>query len=223
MANVIIKKLEVKNNLTSKEQRSLYGNALLSINTPGSIVIDGCDVSANGYNGIEIGLNSKVNLPSQIDISNIDFSGQLSNNGILIFGTTDDAVINIKKCHFADVSNAIRLSNRTAAKNVVVNIEDCIVDKWEENQAKYAGFIILEDYTSATEDDFLEANRFGPDKLTINIKNLTYKGKKVLPESVEACTATFNKDTQVIYMCIDKVGYKLPEYDSDLYPTISFS
>ena len=220
---VIINNLEANGTLDAAAQRKAYGNALLSVNAnDGEVVIKDLKVAMNGYNGIEIGLKDAVNPPSKIDIENCDFTGTLTNNGILIFGTADNAVVNIKNCHFAKASNIIRLSNRTNATGVIVNIEDCVIDQWEEAQDNYAGFLILEDYKSASEDEFLEINRFAPDKITINIKNLTYKGEKVMPEKLEECIATFNKDTQLIYMCIDKANYTLPEYTAEIYPTINF-
>lgn len=220
---VIINNLEANGTLDAAAQRKAYGNALFSVNAnDGEVVIKDLKVAMNGYNGIEIGLKDAVNPPSKIDIENCDFTGTLTNNGILIFGTADNAIVNIKNCHFIKASNIVRLSNRTNATGVIVNIEDCVIDQWEEAQDKYAGFLILEDYKSASEDEFLEVNRFAPEKITINIKNLIYKGKKVLPEKLEDCIATFNKDTQLIYMCIDKASYTLPEYTAEIYPTINF-
>ena len=220
---VIINNLEANGTLDAAAQRKAYGNALFSVNAnDGEVVIKDLKVAMNGYNGIEIGLKDAVNPPSKIDIENCDFTGTLTNNGILIFGTADNAVVNIKNCHFAKASNIIRLSNRTNATGVIVNIEDCVIDQWEEVQDNYAGFLILEDYKSASEDEFLEINRFAPEKIAINIKNLIYKGEKVMPEKLEECIATFNKDTQLIYMCIDKANYTLPEYTVEIYPTISF-
>ena len=220
---VIINNLEANGTLDAATQRKTYGNALFSVNAnDGEVVIKDLKVAMNGYNGIEIGLKEAVNPPSKIDIENCDFTGTLTNNGILIFGTADNAVVNIKNCHFAKASNIIRLSNRTNATGVIINIEDCVSDQWEEAQDKYAGFLILEDYKAASEDEFLEINRFAPEKITINIKNLIYKGKKVMPAKLEDCIATFNKDTQLIYMCIDKANYSLPEYTEEIYPTINF-
>ena len=220
---VVIANLEATGTLDAATQRKTYGNALFSINADnGEVVVKDLKVGMNGYNGIEIGLNGTINPPSKIEIENCDFTGTLTNNGILVFGTADNAIVNIKNCHFAKASNIIRLSNRTNATGVVVNIEDCVIDQWEEVQDQYAGFLILEDYTSTTEDEFLETNRFAPDKITITIKNLIYKGKKVMPAKLEDCIATFNKDTQLIYLCIDKAGYKLPEYVEEIYPTIKF-
>ena len=43
-----------------------------------------------------------------------------------------------------------------------------------------------------------------------------------MPAKLEDCIATFDKDTQLIYMCIDKAGYSLPEYTVEIYPTIKF-
>ena len=45
-------------------------------------------------------------------VENLDFNATLSNNAILIFGTQNNAYIQIKNCHFSDVSNCVRLSNK---------------------------------------------------------------------------------------------------------------
>ena len=81
--------------------------------------------SSNVYNGIEIGLsNSAATLPKNIIFENCKFTGTFSNNAILIFATQDNAIITLSNCQFDKVSNVLRLSNRTNAKNVTVNIID---------------------------------------------------------------------------------------------------
>lgn len=219
---IYINNLKTSSELTAAEFKKKFSNAQLSLNTSGDVVVKDSVFGQEGYNCIEIGLSSKVTPPTNVTIEGCDFTKTLSNNAILVFGTQDNAIINIKNCKFAKVSNVLRLSNKTNAKNVVVNIENCSVEQWEEVQVPYCGFIDLEDYTSASEDEFLEANRFSPEKMTINIKNLTHKGVKVCPEDLATCVAT--KDTaQVIYLCVDKVNYKIIDYDPDFYPAISFS
>ena len=221
MANgIILNNVKAFSNMEASAFKKQFGNAQFSLNTSGKVNVKDCVFDQNGYNCIEIGLNNGITPPSAIDIENCDFSGQLLNNAILIFGTQDNAVINIKNCKFGTLSNAIRLSNRTNAKNVVVNIENCSVEQWETKNP-YVGFLILEDYTSKNEEDFLEANRFSPEKLTINISNLQYKGEKVVPEDLAAVVSSKN-EKQLIYISVDNVNYMIPEYDAEMYPVINF-
>lgn len=144
-----------------------------------------------GYNAIEIGLNTpKEKLPSQITIENVDFNGDLKNNAISIFGTADNAVVTIKNCTFKNVSNCLRVSNKSNATGVVFNIENCVVEKWESNTPAYGGFLICQDYTSS-------------DTYTVNFT----EGD---PYVVTAMTA-FNKKTPVYFYASESTKYKLNE------------
>lgn len=207
--------------LTPAEQKDRYGNAIISANVNGEVYVKDCIFAKPGYNCFEIGLNSKVEPPSKVTFENCEFHNELTNNAILVFATKDNATITLKNCKFESVSNALRVSNRTNAKNVTVNIIDCSVDKWESTP-KYAGFLILEDYTSKNMTEFEEANRFGPDKLTINISNLVHNGKPVRPGSVEQ-VVNCNNANQVIYLYIDNLpaDYRYPKYNPDIFPVIN--
>jgi hypothetical protein len=207
--------------LTPAEQKSRYGNAIISANVNGEVYVKDCIFAKPGYNCFEIGLDTKVEPPSKITFENCEFYNELTNNAILVFATKDNATITLKNCKFESVSNALRVSNRTNAKNVTVNIIDCSVDKWE-SIPKYAGFLILEDYTSKNMAEFEEANRFGPDKLTINISNLVHNGKPVRPGGVEQ-VVNCNNANQVIYLYRDNLpaDYRYPEYDPDIFPVIN--
>lgn len=167
-------------------------NAIATINGGSSVSIKGMtyDSTVTGYNALEIGL-SATECPKYINIENCNFEGTMSNNAILIFGTSDNAVVNIKNCHFASVSNCLRLSNKLNAKNVVVNVTDCSVDKWDENPT-WEGFLICEDYTSKSVEKEKENNLFGDGKVTVNFTNLTYKGAKVMDETTNRVTYVYN-------------------------------
>lgn len=175
-------------------------NAIASINGGSTVTINGVtyDSTVTGYNALEIGL-SATECPKRIDIENCNFEGTMSNNAILIFGTADNAVINIKNCHFATVSNCLRLSNKLNAKNVVVNVTDCSVDQWETTP-EYAGFLLCQDYTSGSAEKEKENNLFGDGKITVNFTNLMYKGKKVTDESSMQVTYVYGNKLSLIHI-----------------------
>lgn len=199
-------------------------NAGMSINNNGDVVIDGGSWDQTGYNAIEIGLASGKS-PKNVTIQNLNMTSDMSNNAILIFGTQDDAVINIKDCNFAKVSNVLRLSNDTNATGVTVNIENVTVEQWDSNP-DWAGFLILEDWKNQNP---AEANVFSKDKITINIKNLVHNGKKVtVPQGdYSKVITTGDAETQVIYMWNNyetednKAAFVPYEGNVDRYPTIT--
>ena len=192
--NVTLNDFAVEGNLPKS-----VSNAGVSINTDGDVLIDGGSYAQEGYNGIEIGLGN-TKLPGNVTIQNLEVTSNMSNNAILVFATKDDATITIKDCHFANVSNVLRLSNRTNATGVTVNIENVVVDQWDTNP-DWAGFLILEDYVNRA-DTVATENVFGDGKITVNVKNLVYQGKKVMPKDGDLSTilGTRDADSQVMYI-----------------------
>ena len=221
MKRLVINNLNLTGKMTAAEYRGKYGNAMLPIAVNGEILVKNCKFGQNGYNCIEIGLSTSVEPPSKVVIEDCDFSGELTNNAILVFATQDNAEITIRRCHFASVSNMLRLSNRTGATNVTVNIEDCVIDKWESDP-KYAGFLLMQDYTSSSMEKFTELNPFGSDKLTINVKNMIHAGERVRTDDVTALL-NCNNAKQLAYIWIGNVpaSYKYPEYNRDIFPVIN--
>lgn len=200
------------------------GNTVISVNNAEFIVFKDMVFDASEvYNGIEIGLASNSVLPKNILFDNCKFQGEFSNNAILVFATQDNAVITLNNCHFDKVSNALRISNKMNAKGVVVNINNCTVDQWD-TRAPWQGFLILEDYTSKSDEEALANNLFAPEKITINFNNLVYQGKKVMPEDVASVCGT-KDENQVVYVCIDSAsdGNYVVAYDKNRYPTINFN
>lgn len=198
---IIINNLRAKGTLTPAEQRAQYKNAVHSLNTPYDVVIKDCDFGLNGYNYVEIGLNSTVEPPRSILIENCNFSGVLSNNAILVFGTQDNATVTIRNCKFNSVSNMLRISNRTNASGVLFNIEDCTVDSYDKTPA-WRAVLLFENYTDKTADAIEANNRFSPDKIMINIKNLICEGKPFAPSTIKSVTNTAAED-QLIVWCND--------------------
>lgn len=197
------------------------GNSVIQINNAEFILFkDMVFDSNNVYNGIEIGLsNTATRQVKNIIFENCKFKGKFANNAILIFATENNSVITLNNCHFDKVSNALRISNKTNSKNVVININNCTIDGWDSNP-EYQGFIIFEDYTNKTEEEVNTNNLFAPEKIKVNINNLVYQGKKLVPTDMASVCGTANKN-QIIYVYADAIG--LIAYDLNKYPNINFN
>ena len=185
-------------------------NTMVSINGSEKVTLTNVKFNdnVNGYNGFEIGLSSDA-LPKYVNIKDCDFRGTLTNNAILIFGTQDNAVINIENCHFGKISNALRISNKTNATNVTINVKNCSVDEWDVRK-QWEGFMICEDYTSGTVALEQSNNLFASSKITVNFTNLTHKGEKI----------TADYEGQLCYVWYDNGNKK--ETDNNRIPTINF-
>lgn len=201
------------------------GNTVISVNNAEFIVFKDMVFDASEvYNGIEIGLASNSVLPKNILFDNCKFQGEFSNNAILVFGTQDNAIITLNNCYFEKISNALRLSNKSNASGVVVNINNCTVDQWE-TKAPWQGFLICEDYTNKTEEEVNANNLFGDGKITVNFNNLVHAGVKINPADLASVCGTKN-ESQVVMVCQDAVagpeGDYCLSYDAAKFPVVSF-
>ena len=201
------------------------GNTVISVNNAEFIVFKDMVFDASEvYNGIEIGLASNSVLPKNILFDNCKFQGEFSNNAILVFGTQDNAIITLNNCYFEKISNALRLSNKSNASGVVVNINNCTVDQWE-TRAPWQGVLICEDYTNKTEEEVNANNLFGDGKITVNFNNLVHAGVKINPADPASVCGTKN-ESQVVMVCQDAVagpeGDYCLSYDAAKFPVVSF-
>lgn len=201
------------------------GNTVISVNNAEFIVFKDMVFDASEvYNGIEIGLASNSVLPKNILFDNCKFQGEFSNNAILVFGTQDNAIITLNNCYFEKISNALRLSNKSNASGVVVNINNCTVDQWE-TRAPWQGFLICEDYTNKTEEEVNANNLFGDGKITVNFNNLVHAGVKINPADPASVCGTKN-ESQVVMVCQNAVagpeGDYCLSYDAAKFPVVSF-
>lgn len=199
-------------------------NSVININDTENIIFkDMTFNSSNVYNGIEIGLSSdNSKLPKNIIFDNCRFEGSFSNNAILIFGTQNNATITLNNCYFERISNALRLSNKSNASGVTVNIINCTVDEWDSNPL-WSGFLICEDYTNTeSEAQAEEANLFSPEKIKVNFINLIHNGEKILPSDIVSVCGS-KDENQVVVVCIDAIqGDYCINYDANKFPTITF-
>lgn len=201
------------------------GNTVISVNNAEFIVFKDMVFDASEvYNGIEIGLASNSVLPKNILFDNCKFQGEFSNNAISVLGTQGNAIITLNNCYFEKISNALRLSNKSNASGVVVNINNCTVDQWE-TRAPWQGFLICEDYTNKTEEEVNANNLFGDGKITVNFNNLVHAGVKINPADPASVCGTKN-ESQVVTVCQDAVagpeGDHCLSYDAAKFPVVSF-
>lgn len=217
----IIENLKTIGKLLRANQAANGSNAQISINTSEDILIKDCDFNMKGYNCIEIALKTGC-MPKNITIQNCNFSADLDNNTISIFDTAPDAVIKIKNCHFSHSSNPIRLSARSN-NSCTVYIEDCTCDYWETNPV-YAGFILLQDYTSK---EFTEENLNKFKNINIIVSNLKVPtaypmkdadGKFVFTKLQDVCS-TCEYKSQFMYMYRDHAKPAFIEYNKE-FPTL---
>ena len=192
------------------------GSAII-IDTNEHIKITNSDISQISYNGFELG---KYTTPKSVLIDNVKFEDKLTNNAISIFNHTENAVITISNCHFSNVSNALRISN---VNNVpcTINVINCVVDSWADSSTGYSGFLICQDYSSASASDEVANNRFGSDKITVNFINCVGPNGKKFTEfgDPEDFCGTAN-DNQLVYVWYDKSKAMQPYGDGSAYPKI---
>lgn len=215
--NVTITDMAIEGNLPKS-----VSNAGMSIATDGDVLIDGGSWGQDGYNAIEVGLGAGKT-PKNVTVQNLDVNSTLTNNAVLVFATQDDATITIKDCHFASVSNVLRVSNRTNATGVTINIENVTVDHWDSDP-DWAGLIIFEDYVNRA-DTVATENVFAPEKITVNIKNLVHDGKKVtIPAGGLKEIAGSRDENQVLYVWNNYEapdGFVPYEGNENRYPVIN--
>ena len=213
--DVVMNKLSINNNVYSQDK----SNTIISVNEGKYIQIKDCLISPKtAYNGLEIGLSG-----TQLPKKNIFLPVFFKNNAILVFGTENDAIINITNCTFDSVSNMLRISNRTNSNGIVINIKDCIINKWDD-RTQYQGAIIFEDYTSKKENADTN-NLFGGNKITVNITNLmipddndsTIKLNNIMDISKRLGS---NDKNQIAYVYQD-FGSGLIPFDANKYPTFN--
>lgn len=222
--NIVANDSELDNlTLSGTWSRSVGGNTMISLNNAQNVTVSDVEVSrTGGYNAVDIGLDGKGTVKNVV-IDGLKINSSLSNNGINIFSFEDGANITIKNCHFKEVSNPIRISNMTYAKNVNITIKDCTFDKWESNTPAYAGLILLQDHTSTSTEEFNEKNPFATFNITIDNVTGPY-GKITKGDTMENMCGSSIADKQLIYLYGDHCGEgntaSLIPYSKEVYPTV---
>ena len=209
--------------LSGSWSKDISGNTMITLNNTKNLEITNLEIDrTNGYNAVEIGLDGKGTVKNVV-IDGLKINSSLSNNGINIFSFEDGANITIKNCHFKEVSNPIRISNMTYAKNVNITIKDCTFDKWESNTPAYAGLILLQDHISTSTEEFNEKNPFATFNITIDNVTGPY-GKITKGDTMENMCGSSIADKQLIYLYGDHCGEgntaSLIPYSKEVYPIL---
>lgn len=193
-------------------------NAVVFISDTNTVNISGIKGNqTKAYNGIEIANStSNTDKPKSIIIKDCDFSGPFDNNAINVFDFEDGCTMLVENCHFAKVSNMIRLSNNSN-NSIQITVRNCQVDAWETKD--WSGMFNLQDYTS-TEENYKENNRFAPEKVSITIENCTGpNGVKITSENFPPEAYGSKQDNQLMYVYVDPVG--IISYDPLVYPKVT--
>ena len=146
-------------------------------------------------------------------IENCEFKEFADHVNIWAASFEDNAVVTINNCHFYNCDEQVfAFSNATLAKNITINITNCVIDNYEKGD-EYEGFIFCQDYNKPnTAEGFAERNMFK--EMTINISNVTVCGEKLTKENFKMGTGAAG---QMLYV----YGDKLYMYDPDIYPTVN--
>lgn len=207
--NVMIDGLNSSGDLTVDNNHSVA----TSIQSTGDVRIIGTTLDQKCYNSIEIGLSS---IPKSVTIDDCHFD-ICTNNAISVFDFKDNAEITIRNCTFKEVSNIVRISNKSNHR-ATINLINCHCDQWLED-SEYTGMFCLQDYTS-TGDEFEQNKPFS--KITINLINCTYGTestpiKSICANKQDVVNAVVNRDYahQLAYVYADKLGLVT---DADQYP-----
>lgn len=197
--------LDMSNVVASGVVEKSTSNTVFSINEASTVNIANSTFNTSAYNMIEVGLSSS-NHPNEVTISDCNFD-TTSNNAINVFSFADNAVLNIKNCHFNQVSNMLRISNMTSATGITINIENCTIDKWETGE--YAGMVLLQEHPTG-------ASSFS--NITINIKNVTGPNGLITAPSSFADICGTKDNNQIVYVYADN---EIKSYNPIIYPTIN--
>lgn len=166
--------LIAKNGSITIAELSTEGNCgklrSLSADANDEISIKDCSLNENCYNGIQVNMDQA--LSDNVTIENIELNN-VTNNGIIIFGTKENASINLKNIHIGESKNAFRFSNRSNAQSVVVNMENINVDSVREKLILFEDMKKVENKT--TTDLFKN--------MTFNLKNVKLNGELITAET----------------------------------------
>ena len=227
------KSVEIKNaEITANTQQSILINAteettmkdctvacntanntnVIKIQNSQYITIRDMVFTGRTYNTIMTGQTCEQPI-KMLTIENCEFREFADHVNIWAAKFADDAVVTISNCHFYDSDEQVlALSNEGLAKNITINMVNCVIDKCETGD-EYEGFILCQDYNKPkTAEGFAERHMFK--EMTINLTNVVLRGEKLTPETFKMGTASEGQ-------CLYVYGDKLYMYDPDIYPTVN--
>ena len=214
------------------EQKS---SNMIKVTSAEVLKLDGVEFTGETYNTVMTGQNTFAFL-KYIDIINCDFNENAKHVNIWIGAWQDNAVCNIKNCHFNTMEQILLLGDGHLvdgnSNKLVINIEDCVIDNYDRTgktgisatNLKYQGIIGCEAFNNGansikTAEQAAQLNPFG--NVTINIKNVTAAGVRLTAADFKMGT---QGEGQQIWLCFDKYSaYSNVVYGEDtknLFPTV---
>lgn len=181
------------------------------------------DENTMSHNGVEIGFIPKYP-PLYVLFENCKFLGKFDNMAINVHSMQNNGVVDIKNCLFKNGAG-IRFSNKTNAKNLTLNIIDCILEPGESH-IPYPGegdefFLRLRDHESKSLEESLASNFYGPDKLKVNFKNLILPKGKLLTSDKDELFPGGKRNILNITLDEGISENRIVEYDPKVYPLVT--
>lgn len=191
---------------------TLTNTNVIKIQNAQYITIRDTTFTGRTYNTIMTGQTCEQPI-KMLTIENCEFKEFADHVNIWAAKFADDAVVTISNCHFYDCDEQVlALSNEGLAKNVTINMVNCIIDRCETG-TEYEGFILCQDYSEPkTQEGFEERAMFKD--ITINLTNVTLRGVKLTPEN-------FKMGTGEAGQCLYVYGPTLHPYDERFFPTVN--
>ena len=191
---------------------TLTNTNVIKIQNAQYITIRDTTFTGRTYNTIMTGQTCEQPI-KMLTIENCEFKEFADHVNIWAAKFADDAVVNIINCHFYDSDEQVlALSNEGLAKNITINMVNCIIDRCETG-TEYEGFILCQDYSEPkTQEGFEERSMFKA--MTINLTNVTLRGVKLTPEN-------FKMGTGEAGQCLYVYGPTFHPYDERYFPTVN--
>ena len=136
------------------------------------------------YNTIMTGQNTEVFLKSMV-VEGCTFDEDCKHINIWFAGFQDGGSLVVKDCNIKTCEQAICVSDFSGTENKLsITVENVEIGTYENGEGdKYNGWILFDDRVCSGDAEFTEKAPFGPDKVTLNIKNVTAGGVKMTAEN----------------------------------------
>ena len=136
------------------------------------------------YNTIMTGQNTEVFLKSMV-VEGCTFDEDCKHVNIWFAGFQDGGSLVVKDCNIKTCEQAICVSDFSGTENKLdITVENVEIETYENGEGdKYNGWILFDDRVCSGDAEFTEKAPFGPDKVTLNIKNVTAGGVKITAEN----------------------------------------
>ena len=218
-------KEDVEIKASSLEMNNQKSSNLLKVTSAKSIIVKDTEFTGATYNTIMTGQNTKEFVKNML-IDNCYFNEDCKHFNIWFSGWDDNAVLTISNCTFKTAEQFLCLGDfATAGNKLTVNIVNCSIENYDNGYREgygydYAGYIILDARNVGDYNSLVSKNPFG--NVSINIDNLTVKGKKVTKDNFKVATGA---EGQSLYFYHNKTAgtgcIKYSEDTKQLFPVIT--